>query len=236
MTQQEEGDWLQVAPPDTVVLWVYSELIRDSQAAVSKVLVRSGPGINYRDVGQLAKGDKVAIKGASASGEWLKIAPPAGCALWISRKYVEPAVSRPATEPSVSSAGLAVAAPASKKMPSLSAGRKDNSAPDMEIATRNMKIPAALKVEMLVEEKEQGKGVQYEGVLGSAGLVWRKPSKFRLIKTDAKGHIVAACYILGDESYLASLKGKTLLVYGREYWVQGVQYPVVAADQIVPRE
>jgi uncharacterized protein YraI len=237
ITEQAQEDWLQVAPPDSVVLWVYGELIRDGQAAVSKVLVRAGPGINYRDVGRLEKGDKVALKGASASGEWLKIAPPSGCALWINRKYIEPVTSRPGNEPSAPAVMSSVSSPPSKPTPLPPASKpKASGSLETDVGTHSIETPPGLKAEMLVDLKSQGKVVQYEGVLGSAGLVWRKPSKYRLIKTDAKGHILAACYVLGDEAYLSSLKGKTILVYGREYWVQGSQYPVVTADQIVRRD
>lgn len=230
------GDWLQVVPPPTVVLWVYGELIRDGEAAVSKVLVRAGPGINYRDVGQLAKGDKVTVKGASASGEWLRIVPPAGCALWISGKYVEPVVSRAKTEPAVPArvapsgqppkglAGAPVANPQEKPAPVGGGGK------------RSVELPPGLSAVKLADREGQGQTAQYEGVLGGSGFVWRRPTPYRLIQTDTKGHIVSACYVLGNEPYLASLKGKTLLVYGREYWVQGVQYPVVAAEQIIPRD
>lgn len=233
---ETQGDWLQVVPPPTVVLWVYSELIRDGEAAASKVLVRAGPGINYRDVGQLAKGDKVTVKGASASGEWLRIVPPPGCALWISGKYVEPVGSRAKIEPAAPVPGAPAGRPP-KAHAGVSADKpNEKPVPAEDRGTRSIEPPPGLGSARLADRAGQGQTAQYEGVLGGSGFVWRRPTPYRLIQTDTKGHIVSACYVLGDEPYLSTLKGKTLLVYGREYWVQGVQYPVVAAEQIILRD
>ncbi len=84
----DDSDWIGVAVPAGVAVWVYAELVRDDVVAVSKLSVRSGPGINYRTVGMLLKGTKVRSHG-TLNG-WLKISAPASCRVWISRKYVEP--------------------------------------------------------------------------------------------------------------------------------------------------
>ena len=83
------GDWVGVAVPSGVAVWVYAELVRDDVVAVSKLSVRSGPGITYRTVGMLLKGDKVVSHG-TLNG-WMKIDAPANCRVWISSKYVESA-------------------------------------------------------------------------------------------------------------------------------------------------
>ena len=230
---ETQGEWLQVAPPATIAMWVYGELIREGEAAVAQVLVRAGPGINYRDVGRLEKGDKVTVKGASASGEWLKIASPPGCFMWISAKYVESVVPRAGKEAdTVPAAPQPVTTP-----PRPPAGTiKQKTASETAGEKPALALPPGLAAERLADRAGQGKTAQYEGVLGGAGLVWRRPSSYRLIKTDLKGHIVSACYVLGDESYLSTVKGKNLLVQGREYWVKGVAYPVVAVEQIVRRD
>jgi uncharacterized protein YraI len=233
---EAQGDWLAVTPPDTVGVWVFSQLVRDGKASVSPVLVRAGPGINYREVGRLQKGDKVVVKGASASGEWLKIAPPAGCVLWISGKYTEPAAAHPTGESGASKTPRVTTAP--PKPPaagSATAKPKEAAVSSPADGKRKVDLPPGLNAAKLADREGQGKLAQYEGVLGSAGWVWNKPSQYRLIKTDEKGHIVSACYVLGDESRLSPLKGRTLVVYGPEYWLQGVSYPVVSAQQIVPK-
>lgn len=80
-------DWVSVAVPAGVAVWVYAELVRNDIVAVSKLSVRSGPGINYRTVGMLLKGEKV-ISHGTLNG-WLKISAPKNCRVWISNKYVE---------------------------------------------------------------------------------------------------------------------------------------------------
>jgi len=236
MAGDAQGDWLPITPPNTVVVWVFSQLVRDGEASVSPVLVRAGPGINYREVGRLQKGDKVTVKGASASGEWLKIAPPADCILWINSKYAEPASAHPVSEPvAPKPARVAAAAPKAPTTGVTTTKPKEPTVSSPADAKRKVDLPSGLSGQKLMDKEGQGKLAQYEGVLGSAGWVWNKPSKYRLIKTDEKGHIVSACYVLGDEAYLSTLKGKTLMVYGPEYWLQGVGYPVVSAQQVIPR-
>jgi len=81
-----EGDWIEITPPAAVSVWLYGELVRDGVVAASSVRVRSGPGIGYRPVGSLSKGSSVQVLGTK--GDWLQIAPPADCKVWISKGYV----------------------------------------------------------------------------------------------------------------------------------------------------
>lgn len=46
--------------------------------------VREGPGVAYASIGTVAKGDKLAITGVSANGNWLQITTTAGKFGWIS--------------------------------------------------------------------------------------------------------------------------------------------------------
>ena len=82
-----QGDWVEVAPPGNVELWVHREFIKDNQVMAPKLYVRSGPGINYTAVGTLMRGDTITPKGDF--GEWIKIVPPAICSLWVNRSYVQ---------------------------------------------------------------------------------------------------------------------------------------------------
>jgi uncharacterized protein YraI len=91
-----DAEWVQVAIPDSLSVWVYAELVKGGKVAVSRLNVRGGPGINYRKVGQVERGTPLEVR--DRNGEWLRIAPPAGCRVWISREYVEP-VPRPQPKP-----------------------------------------------------------------------------------------------------------------------------------------
>jgi len=81
-----------------------------------------------------------------------------------------------------------------------------------------------------------GKAVQYEGTLRRSGFVWRRPSRYRLVRFDAAGRAFTSCYVLGNETQLAGITGQKLLIKGREYWIQGAQHPVVVPEQIVRRK
>ena len=75
----------------------------------------------------------------------------------------------------------------------------------------------------------QGKAVSYRGTLKPAGLVWRRPSKYRLA---VAGQGRQTCYVYGNDSDLARLKGRIVELKGREYWLRGVRYAIVVPEQI----
>ncbi len=85
LTSQE---WVRVAAPPSVDLWLYSELLQDGRVAVNRVQVRAGPGVQFQRVGQLERAAEVEIRGRT--GDWTRIAPPPGSFLWINRSYVAP--------------------------------------------------------------------------------------------------------------------------------------------------
>ncbi len=85
-TGEIEGEWVQVRPPSDVSLWVFGDLIRDGAVAANSLRVRSGPGIGYRPVGEIARG--TAVQTRSRRGDWIEIVPPPGLAVWISKVYI----------------------------------------------------------------------------------------------------------------------------------------------------
>lgn len=238
---EPEGEWVAVFPPDAVDLWVYAELVKDGVVAVSKLRVRSGPGISYRAVGRLTKGSKVAIRGRKE--EWLKIAPPPGCLLWINRRYVELAAPTPvAPEPLPKSSPLPTAtvspAPVAKPaptrppvivtprypgLPRTRGAASGGEAPPRRITgLPTVRVPAGLVASMV-----QGKRVTLEGTLQGARLVWRRPSRYRLVREGA-----TACYVLASDRSLSKLAGHRLEISGKSYWIQGVRHPSVLAGEI----
>jgi len=235
MAGRVKDEWVQIQPPPDVSFWVYGELVKRSEVAVSRLQVRSGRGINYRSVSKLNKGTQLDIRGIK--GEWLKIAPPKGSSLWISRKYVEEFVEEPVVK--------TIVKPVIEKKPVKPVIEK-KSEPPVKITTpakpeatvRDVKggtwtLPPSLSDKKLVAAKEQGKQVNCFGVLRPAGFVWRRPSKFRLVKHDEHGDAVTICYVLGDKEELEALSGNKIAIYGHEYWVQGVKYPVVYPNRIL---
>lgn len=87
--------WVEISAPETAVVWVYGELVRDNMIAASSVRVRSGPGIGYRPVGTLSKGQSVRV--IAHKGDWVQIAPPQSCTVWISTDYISDGTRLPPT-------------------------------------------------------------------------------------------------------------------------------------------
>jgi hypothetical protein len=61
-----------------------------------------------------------------------------------------------------------------------------------------------------------------------------RPSRYRLTRSQGHTH-ETVCYVKGNEAQLQSLLGKSLMIKGREYWVQGVRHPVLVPEQIILR-
>ena len=83
-------EWVEVAAPASVDLWVMKQYVQQPQNTIgaNRVNLRAGPSINYNIVHTLALGDPVELRGEEIQ-DWLKVAPPASAHVWISREYVE---------------------------------------------------------------------------------------------------------------------------------------------------
>ncbi len=234
-----QGEWVEVIPPESVDVWVHRDFVADNKVSANKLHVRGGPGINYASVGEMARGDAVIPRGDF--GEWIKVAPPPGCALWVSRDYIEvlqpekprppvveaPPVAEGAPEP----AAPAAPAPVRPVREPMIAAPTVPSQPAVPPASSPPSVPEDLK---LIPLEGQGKMVQREGVLRLAGFVFGRPSRYRLVRQEGN-RIETLCYVRGNNAQLSTFTGRRLLVRGREYWVQGVRDPVVIPEQIIPR-
>lgn len=246
-----DGEWIEVEAPATVDLWVYGELVRDGAISASRVQIRSGAGTNYKVVGIAEKGDRVVVRGRQ--GDWLKIAPLPQCTLWISRDYVTPLetpavspvadVKPPAPTTPVAPVEQPAMPPPSKPVPQpppvpvRPLPKPVTPLPEPVVMTaRPGHMPQALASRRLVASKEQGRVVEYVGLLRPAGLVWGRPSRYRLVMRDDAGRALTLCYVLGNEAQLERIVGRTLHVTGREYWVQGVRTSVVVPEQIIRKD
>lgn len=246
LTAKTLGDeWVEVVPPASVDLWVHQEFLEGNTVKAKLLKVRAGPGINYSVVGSLTRGEAVEVRGTF--NEWVKIAPPASCSLWISRKYVEPArkvvaavARRPAgptpAGPTPAEEGKPPApAPAPPSAP-VAAVRERPPAPlppptrEPAPATR-WQIPAEWA---LVPLQGQGNRVEREGYLMRVGFLVGRPSNYRLVQF-AGGRSQTLCFVVGPVTQLRAWVGQRMLVRGREYWLQNVRHPVVVAEQLEPR-
>ena len=284
-TDSLQGERIAVEAPSDVDLWVYGELVKEGKVAVSKVSVRSGPGINYRPVGTLTRDTAVDVRGSR--NDWLKIAAPSSCRLWISSQYVEradappvaAAAPQPVTPPTpkltqpkpvvvstpvpVSPVVSTPVKPAPRPAPStpLVAAVPEPVKPKIVNPSRFPDVPASapghsvrgapgpirvqpplpanlpetLDPARLVASKVQGKQVTLSGRLSRSGMVWRRPSRYRLVANDSRGRAVTRGYLLSPDQDLGRFLGEEVDLTGKAYWVQGVRDMAVVVDQIKAR-
>jgi uncharacterized protein YgiM (DUF1202 family) len=85
----EHGEWLRIAPPPGVLVWVAAEYVAsDGLVEGNSVNVRSGPALKYNIVCQLKRDDHVVIKETSEKRDWYGIVPPEGAGAYVYAKFV----------------------------------------------------------------------------------------------------------------------------------------------------
>jgi uncharacterized protein YgiM (DUF1202 family) len=243
-----QDEWVEVAAPDSVDVWVHKEFVANNRVSADRLYVRGGPGINWQSVGQMVRDEPIVVRGEF--GEWFKIAPPPNCSLWVSRKYIEvmqpekKAPSPPAEEPLSARATTKPTpeqtASAAKPSPAPRVPREEQVvvvasptvAPSVEPVAGATAPPPPPDL-TLIPLDGQGRAVQREGTLRLAGFVIGRPSRYRLVQQDGN-RIQTLCYVRGNNSQLASLLGRRVLIRGREYWVRGVKDSVLIPEEIVP--
>jgi len=240
------NEWVEVAPPAGIEFCVHRDFVKDGRVQVSKLQVRAGPGINYSKVGMMVKGDAVKVIGEF--GEWLKIAPPPGCSLWVTRSMVKlpepkpvvaakPAVVAAATSAVVVAAGpKPVAVPPSVPPAVPAPVRPAVPAPVAPPPAVASVAPAAAVAYTpddlrLAPVDNQGAVVMREGRVRTTVLVLGRPSRYHLVD-EAGGETV--CYLRGNDAQLRTFVDRRLRIRGRQFWVQGNRHPVVVVDQIAP--
>jgi SH3-like domain-containing protein len=209
----ETNGWTAVVPPETLDFWVAAEYVQDGVVQPELLNVRSGPSLNYAKVGELAGGDKVALRGEFNS--WLKIAPPAGSRVWISGDYVE---------------YIAPPEPVKEPDPPLAANPESGTPPDtapvndQEIVPKQEELPPLMLV--LDKTRQQGVEVEIPGVLRRAN-----PGLYQLVLV-ADGYEEPICLVRGQEAQMERYLNRTMLIKGKRYWAKDVDLPVVQPELI----
>jgi len=241
--KDESGKWFRVLPPKGTKLYVYEKLIQDGKVSVKTLNVRSGPGINYTKMGEVLRGQDVKV--IDQRNEWLAIVPPDNCYLWISTDYLEPIVVKKVTPVKKVATPTKVASPKKTKIakPPAPVNRsfagKISNSPTIASTTSSYstqkqpsKIPASLASKKL-QSKPQGlyaKG--YEGTLKKGSMFVSSPSRYYLMQYDPNDRMIKICYVLGNSEQLENLLGKSIIVSGDCYWLDGYSTPVVIPKQI----
>ena len=254
------NDWVEVAAPPAVDLWVMKQYVQSPQNTIgaNRVNLRAGPSINYNIVDTLGLGDQVEPRGEEVQ-EWLKVAPPPSAHVWISREFVEilsgdvPVLPPPPAGESAAAAGPAAAADESLAAPADDAEapkaakkkRKSKaedvqaplptpivspSTPVKDAEVREIPVPPPANLKLIPLEG-QGRFTEVEGELRAAPLINEAPTRYRVVSwQDNRWQIL--CHVYGEASKFRSLQDKRVALKGRQYWIQGAAAPVLVPDQV----
>lgn len=226
-----QGDWLEVVPPPSVDLWVHSAFVSNGVVAVRTLNVRAGPSINYWVVGHVQKGERVDVRGRS--GEWLKIAPPEACSLWVSRRYVKLVTRRRRSHRTLTARPERPRSRLARRPMAVSSGRSPveraaGGKPISTVKARRVELPDSWR---LVPLEGQGRRVKRSGSIRRIPFMLGVPTRYKLVERSGDG-VRMVCYLWGDENQLALFSGAELTISGREYWLRNHRYPVVVVETI----
>lgn len=245
LKDNSEKEWIGVAPPYNMDVWVNSDYIREGRVMPARLNIRSGPSLNHGVVGVVERGERLTVRGEA--GKWLRIAPPDGTVVWISRKYAEimGAVKEPVVvitvKPSPEPDAVKVVA---AKEPVVVITVKPSPAPVEEAPKEavaiirtvtqpeinQMMIAAAEVSELpgtLVPDpaKEQGVEESFYGILMPAGGLL-----FKLVDVDVDQ--ITVCYVRGNAAQMKELEGKALTITGKAYWALDLDMPFIRPVKI----
>ena len=252
-----DAEWVEVAAPTNIDFWVLGDYLKDGLVVCRQsVNVRVGPGLNFSVVGQLRNGDTVEVRGTHT--DWVKITPPAGCSLWVSRPLVEIVSATPPPQPvrvqpvkPAPPVDQAVTRPAVGPQSAQSAVKKpESSEPQNPAVAANAvavaageegKVPEISKPAVakgtegldLIPAIGQGQVKQFEGTLKSRNFLVRSPADYRLVANDADGQPRTICFVKGNRAQMKALLFRDLIITGRQYWVHRQRQPVVVPEKII---
>jgi uncharacterized protein YraI len=253
------AEWIEVAAPAAVELWVMKQYVQMPQNTIGaqRVNVRAGPSINYNIVATLSLGDKVEPRGEEVQ-DWIKIAPPAAAYVWVSREYVEILSDRPeaaatmenevaavpakavanekvsrkrkSKAPAGEESAVETAAPVPAPAPDLPTPIVSPSVPAKDTPGREIPMPPPADLKLIPLEG-QGRFTDVEGTLRAAPLINEAPTRYRVVRWQNNRWQIL-CHVYGEASKFRSLQDKRIRMKGREYWIQGAAAPVLIPDQI----
>lgn len=220
---RSEGDWLAVRAPTNAGVWVKAEFVKAGISVSERLNIRCGPGLSYRDVGSVRKGDHLTI--VEVKGDWLRIVPPPDLVLWVNRSVVAPEeVEKPAPEVAVSDVETGSVA-------AVTAVPSDLPTPEAGPVEASPKYPEGVTEKKLAPVLGQGAVIERTGVMERVPLAFVRGVEFRLVER-VEGRSVTACYVRGDEPLILSLVGRPCKVKGRGYWLNGEKVPLIYIDSI----
>lgn len=220
--QATEGEWARVAAPTNIGVWISAAFVTNGVVAADKLMVRSGPGATFRDIGTACRGERIMM--LEKRGEWIRCQPPTDTAVWIMAALLAP-VPRQTPSPIVP----VVQEIASTTVTAIAVADTNLT----ENGPGTVVLPAGLMREELASVLGQGAVVDREGTVDRVPIAFIHCSSYRLIATE-DGRSTTVCYLRGNDEQMPSLVGRRLWVRGREFWLRAEKPPLLFPDEIKP--
>jgi hypothetical protein len=225
------GEWVAVAVPDTVSVWVATAYVSEGRIQGDRVYIRAGPSQAYPTLGHLRRGEPIVIR--RTQGEWTEIVPPTNATAWVHRDHVRPlapAVIRTRSAVESQPVGL----PEEGPPPRSDRPREPTDSPivpsDRDVSSGGTAEPSGPAVAADVEAHES-----FEGILKPTGwLDIRRMSDYALVDR-IRGRPVTICYVHGNPAQLKSLVGRRMIITGPVFRREVGEKPLVLAREIVLR-
>ncbi len=217
--------WGRVNLPASAKCYVSSKFIANGKASGDAVNIRSGPGMNFKEVGKLTKGEKVEV--VKAGAEWTQIKPTTDCFGWVATDYLEAVPLTPPVAPPVIAPAPPVAAPVVE-------------APPVTVATPPVTAPVvSAPVAPPAPPQPATETLEYytvkDGIFQSfepqeKGEKPLAPYELMTIMVERRQYRIA--YLDMAQKDLDKFEGKHVRILGNLRWKKGERYPVIAVDRI----
>ncbi len=224
-------DWLKIQLPPTAKCYIHSNLVSDGIVTGNRVNVRSGPGLHFKSIAKLSKGQPVEV--VRVEQDWLQIKPTAECFGWISSDLVQIEESFP------TDFGPVDASPAiSARLPEFRANEEPLPTPtiippsplppslDNPGSSRNFLMPS--DPDMYIEFTVKN------GILQSVHDATHAPGAYELLTPLLGRNQHRICYLETSNLDLTRFEGKSVRVFGQQTWKRSDRYPVMQVERIDP--
>jgi SH3-like domain-containing protein len=198
-------EWARINLPATAKCYVNSLLLKDGAATTDAVNVRSGPGMNFKDIGKLDKGQQVEV--VKVEGEWTRIKPTAQCFGWVAADLLDAVAPVPVAPPVITSE--VVPPPAALPPPPI-------------IETRTVEVEVEVQVQYVVKD----------GIFRKVDGAEKTPTAYELLTQDVERRQYRIAFLDVKDSGLERFQGKHVRVLGNERWRKGERYPVIVVERL----
>ena len=229
--QNSMRDWMRIQLPPTAKCYIHSKLVSEGVVTGNRVNVRSGPGLHFKSIAKLSKGQQVEVIGVEQ--DWLQIKPTMECSGWIASELVQ------IEEPIPTEFGPVDASPAiSSKLPKLNVN-------DPQPVTPTIIPPSPMPPSLDIPRDNQGHlypsdpdmYVEFtvkNGILRSVRDVTHSPGAYELLTPLLGRNQHRICYLETADLDLTRFEGKTVRVFGNQTWKRTERYPVLQVERIDP--